>query len=92
MITATATSSAENATTSVSVQEAEPKVIVAKTVAADVVKPDTNTQEAESDIIETVVEQPQVAAVAEAVAWYDVLINAIVRFFVELYQWARSLV
>ncbi|MEK7480173.1 MAG: hypothetical protein AAB665_02685, partial [Patescibacteria group bacterium] len=61
MITATATSSAENATTSVSVQEAEPKVIVAKTVAADVVKPDTNTQEAESDIIETVVEQPQVA-------------------------------
>ncbi|MEK7119680.1 MAG: hypothetical protein AAB889_04145, partial [Patescibacteria group bacterium] len=85
----TATSSVEVAT---SPQEVHPKVIVAKTVTAPAVKPDTNTQETESDIIEPVVEQPQVAAAAEAVAWYDVLINAIVRFFVELYQWTRSLV
>lgn len=88
MIIATATSSAEIATTDP--QEVKPEVIVAKTVTALAVKPGTNTQESESAIIEPVVEQPQVAAVAEAVAWYDVVIDTFKQLFLNLYHWLKN--
>jgi hypothetical protein len=50
----------------------------------------TSNHEAEADIIEPVVEQSQVAAAADAAAWYDVLINKVNEFFVDLYQWLKS--
>src|SRR3989344_1112576 len=63
---------------------------IRKTVVAIVAKPVISPQEAELDIIELVVEQSQVAAAADAAAWYDVLINKVNEFFVDLYQWLKS--